>query len=456
MGCGFIKNNKKPIITKKKKVYDYNFSKIEEAAIGAYFFRKKSKASSHWEKIFSKSKYSVVPFDSLIIDIKLFNKLRKLILKGPPPEHRWVLWSKILNSQISEIYPEISIQKNASEEVILKDIYRTFPEYPYFDKEKYGYYGQYALYRILGKFSTQYPKVGYCQGMNYIIGFLLMISGGLEQEVYSIFVCLCKEFNLFEFFCEEMHELHKNLWIFDKIFKEYFPKLYSHFIDQEIMEDMWIFKWMLSMYTSCLPLKTVARIWDLIVIKGLKAVFQAALGIISLLETKLLNEDMTEILKSFNELTEKKLTTKEIIKSMKKIKLKRGKIEKLRREYDDEQKINIRASQLNLPLIIKSDNSIIPKNMPPVAQIIVQEITETLDDLPPFKTHKSGYSTPYRTNHNNQSLKVFDYYKMGRISFIDDRNNEDDAVNAESLLDDLISDKYSGDSFIVRAYENNK
>ena len=61
-----------------------------------------------------------------------------------------------------------------------KDLNRTFPNHPYFDLKKQGNFGQAALERVLGKFAGKHDSIGYCQGMNFLAGFLLMASGGSE------------------------------------------------------------------------------------------------------------------------------------------------------------------------------------------------------------------------------------------------------------------------------------
>ena len=45
--------------------------------------------------------------------------------------------------------------------------------------------GQDQLFRILKALSLQHPLIGYKQGMNFVVGFLLMLSGGAELEVFE-------------------------------------------------------------------------------------------------------------------------------------------------------------------------------------------------------------------------------------------------------------------------------
>lgn len=61
---------------------------------------------------------------------------------------------------------------------VFRDLNRTFPNEPYFDQNAYGLIGQATLERILGRIAGKYPEMGYCQSMNFICGFLLLVNGG--------------------------------------------------------------------------------------------------------------------------------------------------------------------------------------------------------------------------------------------------------------------------------------
>ena len=87
---------------------------------------------------------------------------------------------------------------------IEKDVDRTFPEHVYFDKDYYGYIGQFSLSRVLCRFSANNPEIGYCQGVNFIAGFLLMVSGGHEIETYCMLEAVIHRFQIKNFYSEEM------------------------------------------------------------------------------------------------------------------------------------------------------------------------------------------------------------------------------------------------------------
>ena len=442
--------SKNPIkIQRDQKRYDFTFIPQKQAQIGKFFMINEDTSSINERP---SSKTCSLPCDYNIKNSHNFTKIIKKLNEVSPTCSIWEIWKSFFNISVLENYSEIPIIKNVSEDVILKDINRTFPNHPFFDQAQYGLYGQYALYRVLGKFSSMYPKVGYCQGMNYIVGFLLMVSGSAESEVFSFFIHLCEEFSLFECFSEEMQGLHKKMWMFDKLLKKFSPELSNHFIAQELTEDMWIFKWFLSLYTTVFDLKSIPVIWRFILERGPRGLFELGLGILSLLKAELLKSDLSEILQIFDELSSGKLKPEKIKSAAKKHKIKSTKFEKLQKDH------RVFAEKLNSEVKNSENVKIEKKNVSKNNKsqyLVVQEITETLDDLPPFLKSKSGYCTPNRgASHTH---KVFDYYKMGRVSFIEDKTlTEDESVNTKQFLDDLVSDKVTGDSFIIQICKDNK
>ena len=71
--------------------------------------------------------------------------------------------------------------------MIDKDLDRTFPTHPYFSIQEKGGVGQKALRNILQAYAVYNSEVGYCQSMNFIAGFILMMSGSREKEAFWFF-----------------------------------------------------------------------------------------------------------------------------------------------------------------------------------------------------------------------------------------------------------------------------
>ena len=83
-------------------------------------------------------------------------------------------------ARVDGVYEELLKQINEGEynHTINKDLDRTFPEHPFFQKSAYGLIGQEQLGRVLKVYAQYNEKLGYCQGMNFVLAFLLMVNGG--------------------------------------------------------------------------------------------------------------------------------------------------------------------------------------------------------------------------------------------------------------------------------------
>ena len=102
-------------------------------------------------------------------------------MKGPPPVYRWTAWKvalKIRHYQILGRYKDLKERENECKWIrtIEKDLDRTFPLHPLFGDTMFATKGRNALRSILIAYSVYLPRVGYCQGMNFVAGFFLIIS----------------------------------------------------------------------------------------------------------------------------------------------------------------------------------------------------------------------------------------------------------------------------------------
>jgi USP6 N-terminal-like protein len=65
---------------------------------------------------------------------------------------------------------------------------------------------------------------------------------------------------------------------------------------EEIKPRQYVYKWIMTLFTTTLPLRVVARVWDLYFLDGVFVLFQVTIAILRMLRPKLLAEDMEGIL----------------------------------------------------------------------------------------------------------------------------------------------------------------
>ena len=79
---------------------------------------------------------------------------------------------------------KLSLSSSGVRGEIMRDVVRTFPCHPYF---KSGQQGESMLARILQATAIANDSVGYCQGMNFICGALLLCRLGSYQYIYEYY-----------------------------------------------------------------------------------------------------------------------------------------------------------------------------------------------------------------------------------------------------------------------------
>jgi len=101
----------------------------------------------------------------------LGNKIRK----GIPPPLRGVVWQSMSGARdthLEERFEQLTGESSPHEPVIVKDLSRTFPGVDMFQDADGD--GQRMLGRVLKCYSIFDPEIGYCQGLAFLVGPLLM------------------------------------------------------------------------------------------------------------------------------------------------------------------------------------------------------------------------------------------------------------------------------------------
>ena len=101
--------------------------------------------------------------------------LSRAIQAGIPAALRGMMWQLMSSSKDEEmeiIYAYYLKQTSPHEKAIRRDLNRTFPEQDYFQDGK-GI-GQENLFNVVKAYSLYDPEVGYCQGMQFVVGPLLL------------------------------------------------------------------------------------------------------------------------------------------------------------------------------------------------------------------------------------------------------------------------------------------
>jgi len=227
------------------------------------------------------------------------DRFRRRVRRGIPPQFRWQAWKAAVHLQehehiLSQDYGSLSVQHNAWTNVIEIDIARTFPELKSFEVRH-----QNQLWRVLNAYASYNPDLGYCQGMNFVAGLLLLVSNFNEEESFGVFVCLMDHLGLAGFYGDKLPLFRRYIRACDMLVKETVPDLREHFKKENVNAPVYLHQWFLTLFINCFPLSMVTIIWDVIISEGLEVVLRIAVSILQVLKDSLLAMQFEEIIKFF-------------------------------------------------------------------------------------------------------------------------------------------------------------
>ena len=145
---------------------------------------------------------------------------------------------------------------------------RTFPSHGYFSGALGP--GQCGLFNLLKAYSILDPEVGYCQGLPFCVGLLLMHSD--EEEAFSQLKHLMFDVGLRKQFHPDMTGLQVSLYCMTRLLAETHPDLYKHLDRLEADPSLYATPWFLTLFAAHFPLGFVCRVLDLIFLEGSAAV----------------------------------------------------------------------------------------------------------------------------------------------------------------------------------------
>lgn len=154
-------------------------------------------------------------------------------------------------------------------------------------------------------FSVYNTEVGYTQGMNQVVAFLLFYLP--EEEAFWAFCQLMTgpRWMMHGFFSPGFPKLFRFQAQFEKIMKKMLPKIYKHFLTYQVQTDLYTIRWFmlcylgksityvhsisLFIYLDCLPFPLTLRLWDLYVLEGEQVLLITAFCLLRIHRKKILH-----------------------------------------------------------------------------------------------------------------------------------------------------------------------
>ena len=108
---------------------------------------------------------------------------------------------------------------------------------------------------VLKKVSNHFPVMGYTQGINFIIGYLLII-GYSENDAFWIFIhiSLNRRYMFLGLFEDGFPLSSAYVAIFKNVLRLENAILYGHIYEKLCVdESLWVFKWLITYFISSFP-----------------------------------------------------------------------------------------------------------------------------------------------------------------------------------------------------------
>lgn len=172
------------------------------------------------------------------------------------------------------------------------DAPRTLPDVEVFDEEY-----RVSLRSVLYAYAVHNTEVGYCQGMNFIAGLLLLVSERSEEETFWVLLCMMENYRLSGFFQEGFPLFGRYLDAFAGLLEATLPDLGEHLARQNVQPGDFLHQWYLTLFVTCLPLPAVLVIWDAVLCSGgLALLLPIGMSILAALRHVLLAMPFEEIM----------------------------------------------------------------------------------------------------------------------------------------------------------------
>ncbi|XP_074514822.1 TBC1 domain family member 4 isoform X3 [Sebastes fasciatus] len=247
-----------------------------------------------WERKLTAPGRTTVPQDK--------EEMYRALCQGVPKSRRGEVWLLLSHQhrlrhrlpqrqQAPDIpYHDLLKQLTAQQHSILVDLGRTFPNHQYFSAQLGA--GQLSLYNLLKAYSLMDTEVGYCQGISFVAGVLLLHMN--EEQAFDMLKFFMYDLGIRQQFRPDMVSLQVQMYQLSRLLHDYHRELYNHLEEHEISPSLYAAPWFLTLYASQFPLNFVSRVFDFVFVQGTGVIFKVALCLLSSREGEIVECDSFE------------------------------------------------------------------------------------------------------------------------------------------------------------------
>ncbi|XP_054974012.1 growth hormone-regulated TBC protein 1 [Sorex araneus] len=234
--------------------------------------------------------------------------VKRYIRKGIPLELRARVWMAVSGAQAQMdrnpgYYHQLlqGATNDSLEEAIRTDMNRTFPDNIRFQSSAEPCL-QKTLFNVLLAYGHHDQRVGYCQGMNFVAGYLILITKN-EEEAFWLLDALVGRI-LPDYYSPAMLGLKTDQEVLGALVRTKMPAVAALMERHGISWTLLASRWLICLFVDVLPVETVLRIWDCLFNEGSKILFRVALTLIKENQAFILEaSSVPEVCERFRQIT---------------------------------------------------------------------------------------------------------------------------------------------------------
>ena len=279
------------------------------------------------------------------VDLSGNRGFKDALKRGVPIEVRGEAWESFIGNDLranEQLYDALLVRVRLAEDniqndiafkknikVVEEDLHRTFVDLGHF---RYGQKLYQPLKNILAAFSVFRPDVGYVQGMSYIAGSLLMHTGD-EFLGFKCFANMMNRYLLYNFYSFDMPKVNIFFHCYMRLLKERVPRLAQLMVDLQIQCSVFLFEWVIALFSNIFSLDVSSRLWDSYFYLGDAFLMKVCVAISSILEKQLNDENFEQLIIMFKSV-DQYVTEESLFTQLDTIKLTDKQYEQVRRTVE--------------------------------------------------------------------------------------------------------------------------
>ena len=152
-----------------------------------------------------------------------------------------------------EVYQMHTLKSSVSE-LIAMDVQRSFHNLRHIVKPD-------ILNNILKTYAFFNPEIEYCQGMNFVAGFLFLVFRD-EQLTFKALMRVAETFDMSHLYKKELPMLKLFFYQLDRLIAIQLPELHQHLKDEQINSGIFASAWFITQFTNSLQIQEIKKTDD--------------------------------------------------------------------------------------------------------------------------------------------------------------------------------------------------